>query len=85
MKCASAKATDTSAATETGAATEAGAATETGSAATETGTAAATGRQFYLLGERGWFAVFLVKGEKRRQAAVEDFLIAEKDFVILNL
>ena len=98
MKCASAKATDTSAATETGSA-----ATETGSAATETGsaatgnaaatsaataaaaaaTAAATGRQFYLLGERGWFAVFLVKGEKRRQAAVEDFLLTEKEFMRL--
>jgi hypothetical protein len=37
------------------------------------------------LGERGLSGVFLVKREKRRQAAVEDFLIAEKDFVTLTL
>jgi hypothetical protein len=72
-------------------------ATHTGTSATHTGTsatsaataaaaaatAAATGRQFYLLGERGWFAVFPVKCVKRRQAGVEDFLLAEKEFMRL--
>jgi hypothetical protein len=35
------------------------------------------------LGERALFTVFLVKGEKRRQAAVEDFLLTEKEFMRL--
>jgi hypothetical protein len=41
------------------------------------------GRQFQVLGERGFSAVFLVECVKRRQAAVEDFLLTEKEVVRL--
>jgi hypothetical protein len=59
-------------------------ATAAASAMAASAATAATG-QFYVLGVRGLFAVFLVKRKKRRQATVEDFLIAEKDFLILTL
>jgi hypothetical protein len=35
------------------------------------------------LAERGLFAVFPVERVKRRQAGVEDFLLAEKEFMRL--
>jgi len=37
------------------------------------------------LGEWGCSAVFLVKDIESRQANVEDFLFAEKEFLILTL
>ncbi|MGB6287053.1 MAG: hypothetical protein WBG18_22020 [Xanthobacteraceae bacterium] len=62
-------------------ATAASAATATAMAASA---ATATG-QFQPLGVRGLPGVFLVERVKCRQAAVEDFLIADKDFVTLTL
>jgi hypothetical protein len=48
--------------------------------------ATATGAgQFYVLGVRGLFAVFLVKRKKRRQTAIEDFLLTEKEFMRLRV
>jgi hypothetical protein len=44
--------------------------------------AAATG-EFQLLGERGLSGIFLVEGVKRRQAAVEYFLLTKEEFVRL--
>jgi hypothetical protein len=51
--------------------------------AATTATAAAATGQFYLLGERGLSCVFPVEREKCRQAGIEDFLLAEKDFMRL--
>jgi hypothetical protein len=74
--------------TSTAAADMAAAATSTAAAAmaaasTATATAAAMGRQFQVLGERGFSAVFPVECVKRRQAAVENFLLTEKEFMRL--
>jgi hypothetical protein len=44
--------------------------------------AAATG-EFQLLGERGLSGIFLVEGVKRRQAAVEYFLLTKEEFIRL--
>jgi hypothetical protein len=81
--------TGTSAATAAGMGGAAAAAAAMSTAAStavaaSTSTAAAATGQFYLLGERGLFAVFLVERVKRRQAAVEDFLLTEKDFMRLR-
>jgi len=48
-----------------------------------TSTAPAATGQFYLLGERGLSGIFSVEREKCRQAGIEDFLLAEKDFMRL--
>jgi hypothetical protein len=75
--------TGTSAATAAGMCSAATATTAASAAMTAaTSTAAATG-QFYLLGERGLSGVFLVECVKCRQAGVEDFLLAEKQFMRL--
>jgi hypothetical protein len=78
--------TGTSAATAAGMCSAASAMT-TASAATAmtaaTSPAAAATGQFYVLGMRGLFAIFLVKRKKRRQAGVEDFLLTEKELMRL--
>jgi len=78
---AAAEATDTSSATDMDASSAAD--MDASSAAAAASTATAMGRQFQVLGERGFSAVFLVECVKRRQAAVEDFLLTEKDFMRL--
>jgi hypothetical protein len=60
--------------------TAAGAAAATTTAATTT----ATG-QSQFLGERRRSGIFLVEDVERPQADIGNFLIAEKDFVILTL
>jgi hypothetical protein len=77
-------ATQTAMATAATMAASAATAMAAASAAMAATTAAATG-QFQVLGEWGCSAVFLVKDIERRQANVEDFLFAEKDFLILTL
>jgi hypothetical protein len=74
---------DTSATTAM--ATSAATAMATSAAAAMATSATTATRQFQLLGERGLSAVFPVKRVKRRQAGVEDFLLTEKELVILTL
>jgi hypothetical protein len=78
--------TGTSAATAAGMCSAASAMTTASAASAMTAAtspaAAATG-QFYVLGMRGLFAIFLVKRKKRRQAGVEDFLLTEKELMRL--
>jgi hypothetical protein len=75
-------------ATSAASATAAATATTSPAAATATATSAAataTTGELQILRERGRSGIFLVVDIKRRQTDVENFLLAEKQFVTLTL